>query len=65
MPEYKLHYFSLRGRGEPIRVILKLAGVNYTEVLYDWASEEWANAKKGILSLVVSLFTCNDYIVLY
>ena len=62
MPEYKLHYFSLRGRGEPIRVILKLAGVNYTEVLYDWASEEWANAKKGILW---SLFTCIDYIVLF
>ena len=62
MPEYKLHYFSLRGRGEPIRVILKLAGVNYTEVLYDWASEEWANAKKGILW---GLFTCIDYIVLF
>ena len=49
MPEYKLHYFSLRGRGEPIRVILKLAGVKYTEVLYEWGSEEWAHAKKGIL----------------
>jgi hypothetical protein len=47
MPEYKLHYFSLRARGEPIRFILKLAGVKYTEVTYDWGSEEWAKAKKG------------------
>ncbi|CAB4001534.1 hematopoietic prostaglandin D synthase-like, partial [Paramuricea clavata] len=46
MPEYKLHYFSLRARGEPIRFILKLAGVKYTEVTYDWGSEEWAKAKK-------------------
>ena len=51
MPEYKLHYFSLRARGEPIRVMFKLAGVKYTEVLYDWGSQEWANAKKGIVSI--------------
>jgi hypothetical protein len=47
MPEYKLHYFSLRARGEPVRFILKLAGVKYTEVTYDLGSEEWAKAKKG------------------
>ena len=47
MPEYKLHYFSLRARGEPVRFILKLAGIKYTEVTYDLGSEEWAKAKKG------------------
>lgn len=47
MPAYKLTYFNIRARGEPIRVILKLAGVEYEETTIPWASEEWARLKKG------------------
>lgn len=46
MPAYKLTYFNIRARGEPIRVILKLAGVEYEETTIPWASEEWARLKK-------------------
>ncbi|XP_028401451.1 probable glutathione S-transferase 6 [Dendronephthya gigantea] len=28
--------------------MLKLAGVEFTEVLYDWGSQQWADAKKDI-----------------
>ena len=47
MPKYKLTYFNVRARGEPIRVIFKLANVEYDEVTIPWASEEWAKLKKG------------------
>ena len=53
MPAYKLTYFDIRARGEPIRVILKLAGVEYEETRIPFASEEWTRLKKG-----TSIFLC-------
>lgn len=42
---YHLIYMSMRGRGEPIRWILKAANIDYTEETIDVLTE-WANRKK-------------------
>lgn len=34
--EYSLKYFPMRGRGEPVRLMLELNGLNYTEVGFLW-----------------------------
>jgi len=43
MPEYKLIYFKVRGRGEFIRYILKEAGQNFTEE--EVTMENWPEKK--------------------
>ncbi|GMT05311.1 hypothetical protein PENTCL1PPCAC_27485 [Pristionchus entomophagus] len=43
MPAYKLYYFPLRGRGEPIRQLLKLAHQPFED--YRINPEEWAGVK--------------------
>ncbi|RCN30437.1 hypothetical protein ANCCAN_23793 [Ancylostoma caninum] len=38
---YKLHYFDIRGRGEPIRLIFEYYGVKYDDnriPMEDWPS---------------------------
>lgn len=48
MPQYKLTYFKFRARGEPVRTMLKLAGVEYEEKTLSFG-EEWENEKSGTL----------------
>ena len=45
MPEYKLTYFNIRARGEPVRTMLKLAGVDYEEKLFAFGSDQWKMEK--------------------
>ncbi|KAI9253957.1 hypothetical protein BDA99DRAFT_540559 [Phascolomyces articulosus] len=47
----KLHYLNVgtRGRGEPIRFILRDAGVNYQDVLYSFP--EWGESKAKIAEM--------------
>lgn len=47
MPVYKLTYFNLRARGEPVRLMLKLAGVEYEERTIGFGSEEWKKERSG------------------
>ncbi len=54
MPEYKLTYFNIRARGEPVRTMLKLAGVEYEEKTFGFGSDEWKKEKSGI---------CFEYVV--
>ena len=49
MPVYKLTYFNIRARGEPVRVMLKLAGVKYEERTLGFGSEEWKKERSGTL----------------
>lgn len=42
MPQYKLTYFQLRGKGEAIRMTLSVAGVEFEDVrisIDDWVSK--------------------------
>lgn len=45
--KYKLTYYNLRARGEPIRLVLAYAGVDYEDVRipFDLKSEEWLALK--------------------
>jgi len=49
MPEYKLHYFNIRGLGEPIRQIFAHAEVPYEDVRIE--REEWNDEKKKELEV--------------
>ncbi|XP_050722901.1 hematopoietic prostaglandin D synthase-like [Eriocheir sinensis] len=40
MPQYKLVYFNLRGRGEPVRWVLAAAELQYEDVRYN-KDKEW------------------------
>ena len=46
MPQYKLVYFSLRGRGEPVRWVLAAADQQYEDVRYN-KETEWPFKKPG------------------
>ncbi|CAJ0603059.1 unnamed protein product [Cylicocyclus nassatus] len=41
---YRLHYFDVRGRGEPIRLILEYYGVKYDD--HRIKEEDWPNLKE-------------------
>jgi len=43
--KYKLTYFNLYGRGEAVRMMFALAGVEYEDHRIEWASDDW-NALK-------------------
>ena len=43
MPTYKLYYFNVRGRAEPIRFVFAQAGVQYEDVRL--TQEQWAEFK--------------------
>lgn len=44
MPKYKLTYFPIRGKAEPIRIVFALAGVEFEDVRVD--PEEWITKLK-------------------
>lgn len=39
MPKYKLFYFDSKGRGEPIRLMLHIIGVEFEDIRL--SHEEW------------------------
>jgi len=43
MPEYKLYYFPLRSRGEPVRLMLEYHGAKYDDVKVKF--EDWPALK--------------------
>ena len=45
MTNYKLTYFNIRARGEPIRLMLILAGQKFEDYRMD--VEDWSTQKKG------------------
>lgn len=47
MSEYKLTYFGVRGRGEPIRMLLTLAGQKFEDVKVGHV--EWPTMKASEL----------------
>lgn len=49
MPNYKLTYFKLRARGEPVRLMLALSGVSYEKEHFEFGSDEWNKTKCGAL----------------
>lgn len=48
MTEYRLLYFPIKGRAEPIRLIFAYAGVNFEDVRWDMQNE-WPQHKNGSL----------------
>lgn len=46
MPNYKLHYFNIKGRGETIRMIFAAAGQKFEDYRIEFP--DWPNKKKGI-----------------
>ncbi|GMT15469.1 hypothetical protein PFISCL1PPCAC_6766, partial [Pristionchus fissidentatus] len=57
MPHYKLTYFDLRGRGEPIRMMFAIAGIPFEDrrIVFD----EWADVSKS--SFIISItFPCHS-----
>ena len=45
MSEIKLHYFNIMGRGEPIRMMLTKASVEFEDCRYQGGSEKWTEFK--------------------
>jgi hypothetical protein len=58
MPNYKLYYFPIRGRGEIIRLLFAAAGQDYEEITITF--EEWPKKKESKFTLR-SMY----YIILY
>ena len=54
MPKYVLHYFEVRARGEPIRLLLTVAGQEFED--HRVSNEEWPKIKEG------TLLSCHIYI---
>ena len=52
MDEYRLNYFSITGRGECIRLVLHLAGVNFLDNQIQFSM--WGEAKKNSKYLINS-----------
>jgi len=46
MPAYKLTYFNIRGKGEIIRLLFAVAGVDYEDERID--RDDWANQKAKV-----------------
>ncbi len=44
IPNYKLYYFGIRGRGEPVRYMFAAANIPYDEELVPFQS--WPEVKK-------------------
>ena len=53
MPKYTLNYFPATGRGEPIRLMFVLAGVEYTD--NHLAGEDWTKAENDSKFLPIYL----------
>jgi glutathione S-transferase len=49
MPNYKLYYFPIRGRGEIIRLLFAAAGQDYEEITITF--EEWPKKKESKFTL--------------
>ncbi len=43
--KYKLYYYSGKGRGEPVRMIFAMAGVEYEDVRFE--HDEWLEKYKA------------------
>ena len=52
MPQYKLHYFNLRGRAELARLVLHQAGVEFEDYRFERA--DWPQLKSSKSLLFIS-----------
>uniref|UniRef100_A0A1I7W9H2 glutathione transferase n=1 Tax=Heterorhabditis bacteriophora TaxID=37862 RepID=A0A1I7W9H2_HETBA len=57
MVHYKLYYFPVRGKGEAIRQIFKLAGEEFEEQTV--SMEEWPQLKPGKLNQKIRSYETN------
>ena len=48
MPNYKLYYFNVRGRGELARLILNCAGVPFEDFRFEY--DEWLASIQSSIS---------------
>lgn len=53
MASYRLHYFDVRGRGEIVRMLFKLAQVEFEDIRV--TQGEWTDVKHGKFVVVVFL----------
>ncbi|MDP2437533.1 MAG: hypothetical protein Q8P67_17460 [archaeon] len=44
-PVYQVHYFKARGRGEVARILLEVAGANWTNVFIGTEAAPWPESK--------------------
>lgn len=56
MPQYKLHYFNLRGRAELARLIFAQAGVEFEDVRFE--RSEWPSIKASKHEFTHTMFNC-------
>ena len=45
MPQYRLHYFNIRGRAEVARYIMAVGDIEYEDVRFTF--EQWPELKKS------------------